>query len=354
MNPSTPSTSWRKEGNRELLVLENERVQIIAWPAMGGALCTFKDRQSGLDALWHNPVLENPGCHLYAQPVTDRTDLYDTLDGSWFVSLPTGFMPTNYYGAPIGAHGELRAVPWKVTSITQEQGALVVSLHGNSVRTPFRIERRWILQADSRCLIWEETVVNRSGVDRPLFWMHHPSFGGPLVNGAELHIDCRKVGVYGGLDPNQVQVQPGYQGQWPHIPETPRGGGEIRDCSRVAPAGSGKEHSIMLTEFERGWGCVWNPGLGLGFGLRWDESFFPYAWSWMEAGGLQDYPLWGEGHLVTIQPGTSPVAPFPDLVESGDVLQVPAYGKLSTRFICGFVEDPETPWGLPEKGKVLL
>lgn len=109
----------------------------------------------------------------------------------------------------------------------------------------------------------------------------------------------------------------------------------------------------MLTEFERGWGCVWNPGLGLGFGLRWDESFFPYAWSWMEAGGLQDYPLWGEGHLVTIQPGTSPVAPFPDLVESGDVLQVPAYGKLSTRFICGFVEDPETPWGLPEKGKVL-
>ncbi len=179
-------------------------------------------------------------------------------------------------------------------------------------------------------------------------WLHHPAFGGPLVEGAELRVACREVAVYHGFDPEKTQLQPGYRGKWPWVPETPLGGRQQRDCSRVPEAGSGKDHSIMVTGFDAGWGCLWNPKLQLGFGLRWDETVFPWAWSWMNAGGPDDYPLWGRGHLATLQPGTSPVAPFPELLESGQVLTIPAGGFRETAFASGFISDPGDPLDLPE------
>jgi hypothetical protein len=168
-----------------------------------------------------------------------------------------------------------------------------------------------------------------------------------MVDGAELRASCRKVAVYAGLDPESVQVQPGFEGEWPFVPETELGGGQRRDCSLVPPIGSGKDHSIMMTEFDIGWGCIWNSNLNLGFGLRWDETFFPWAWSWMNAGGPDDYPLWGRGHLATLQPGTSPIGPFEDLVESGQIRSIPAGGSLETVFVSGFLNDPDAPLQLP-------
>ncbi len=298
--------------------------------------------------MWHNPLLEPLRPCLSAQPVEGYSDLYDFLDGSWFLSLPTGFFPTSYYGAPIGAHGELRSVCWEVVDIAESDSRLEVRVVGNSIRTPLRVERTWTLFSGSKSLIWRERVINRSTKDRPVSWLHHPAFGGPLVDGGELRVSCREVAVYEGFDPDQVQVQPGYRGDWPWVPETELGGGQQRDCSRVPPAGSGKDHSIMLTGFDIGWGCLWNPGLDLGFGLRWDETIFPWAWSWMNAGGPEDYPLWGQGHLATLQPGTSPVGRFEDLVESGQVRFIPAQGSLETVFVSGFLIDPDAPLALPE------
>lgn len=343
-----PKANWIQDKGRDLLILENNCLRITAWPAFGGAVLGIVDCESGIDVMWHNPLLEPSGTCLSAQPVEGNSDLYDFLDGSWFLSLPTGFFPTSYFGAPIGAHGEIRSVCWEVVEITETDSRLDVRLVGNSVRTPFRVERTWTLLSGSRSLIWKERIINRSTRERPVSWLHHPAFGGPIVDGAELRVACREVGVYAGFDPEQVQVQPGYRGAWPWVPETPLGGGQQRDCSRVPPAGSGKDHSIMLTGFDIGWGCLWNSKLQLGFGLRWDETVFPWAWSWMNAGGPEDYPLWGRGHLATLQPGTSPVAPFPELVESGQVLTIPAGDFKETTFVSGFLSDPEVPLNLPE------
>lgn len=345
-----PKAYWKKDKGRDLLILQNDLIRVTAWPAFGGALLSFEDCKTGIDALWHNPLLETLNPSLYSQPVEGCSDLYDYLDGSWFVSLPTGFFPIKYYGAPIGAHGELRAVPWEVTEINETASSLEVKIIGNSIRTPIRVERTWTLLPDSRSLFWHERIVNRSSKPRSVSWMHHPAFGGPLVEGGELRVSCRKTAIYAGFDPEQVQVVPGTEGEWPWVQETPKGGGQVRDCSKVAPAGSGKEHSIMLTEFDLGWGCLWNSALKLGFGLRWDETMLPWAWSWMEAGGLEDYPLWGQSHLVTLQPGTSPIGTFDDLLKSGQVREIPAGGSIETSFISGFLSDPDTPFDLTTTG----
>jgi hypothetical protein len=130
------------------------------------------------------------------------------------------------------------------------------------------------------------------------------------------------------------------------VPE--REGGELRDCSVVAAAGSGRDHSVQLTDFEAGWGCVWNERRGLGFGLEWELEKFPYAWSWNSGGGVKQYPLWGEGHIITLQPSTSPVGRWPDLLRDGAVLTVPAHGSVSTTMTTGFVKSANGPWSTGE------
>ena len=89
---------------------------------------------------------------------------------------------------------------------------------------------------------------------------------------------------------------------------------------------------------------MWNERLNLGFAMQWDAARFPYAWSWSSSGGIRHYPLWGEGHLLTLQPSTSPVGRFADLVRRGEVLDVPAQGAVSTTMLTGFVTREEGPW----------
>jgi len=93
---------------------------------------------------------------------------------------------------------------------------------------------------------------------------------------------------------------------------------------------------VHLTDFPMGWAGIWNPGLKLGCGLRWDEAVFPYAWSWAVGHGNDLYPLWGLGYTVTLQPSTSPMRPFPDLVAANEVKWVEGRGGIETTRAVGF------------------
>ncbi len=59
---------------------------------------------------------------------------------------------------------------------------------------------------------------------------------------------------------------------------------------------------------------------------------------------MDAYPLWGEGHIITLQPSTSPVGRFPDLLRRKEVLVLPARGAVSTVMTTGFVTKAEGPW----------
>lgn len=329
------------DGNRNLVVLENDHVRIVVWPDMGAALLDFVDKATGLDAMFKNPNVPRAQQHLLHQPVAGNSDLYDVLDGSWFLSAPTGFFPVDYFGASIGAHGEFRSLPWEWEILQPSADRVQVRVRGHSVRTPFVMERTWELASDSRVLSWDETLTNRSRSDRPCAWLHHPAFGGDLIVGAELKVRAKTV-VTHHFD--RTQLKPSYRGPWPMVP-LHSGNGE-RDCSQVPEAGNGVDHSIQMTDFDVGWGCLWNDRHQLGFALRWDEQFFPWAWSWAHAGGIEDYPMWGQGHLMTLQPGTSPVGNFNDLVKAGQVVTVPAGGSLKTRLLSGFTDSSDQIWDL--------
>jgi hypothetical protein len=272
---SRPVARWRQTPERRLLVLENSFCRVEVCPEQGGAITSYVDRATGIDIMWRNPYGQPPRTRVLDQPMGAGSDLFDVMDGSWYVSIPNGFFACDYFGAPLGTHGELRCVPWYVTDIRRI--------------TP-----------------------------------------------------ARTVAVFKTDQPELIQLQAGYSGKWPHVPE--RIGGAMRDCSIVPPADSGRDHSVQLRDFEAGWGCIWNEKRGLGFSLQWDLATFPEAWSWCRGGGPNRYPLWGEGHIITLQPSSSPVGRFADLLRAGQLPLVPAKGELSTVMHTGFVKKSEGPW----------
>ena len=337
-----PVAEWGEEKGRRRLRLENEYYQVELWPEKGGAITSYRDRSSGIEAMWRNPWTATERLSVLDQPMDKGSDLFDVMDGSWFVSLPNGFFPASYFGAPVGTHGEFRSLPWVVEAIDQSDDEIVVTMVGHSVRTPLVYRRELSVRRGDPLMRWSESIENRSEMALPVAWLQHPAFGGALIDGAELVVPAKKVSVYAAKDPSSMQLEAGYSGEWPWVPE--RETGAVRDCSVVSKKGSGLDHSVQLSELSTGRGCVWNEGLGMGFAMEWDPEVFPYMWSWCTAGGIKQYPLWGEGHLVTMQPSTSPVGRFEDLADFGDLLTIPAKGRVTTTLSTGFVHHKQGPW----------
>jgi hypothetical protein len=323
---------WR---DLNLLALENEKIRLVIWLDHGADILEFRHKPSDIDALWKNPQVYPPVRQALDQPHEGRSEFYDTFHGGWFISMPNGFFPAHYYGAPIGCHGDMQSIPWEVTHEVESPERAEIQLTGRSRRTPLTMTRKLTLSPDEAWVSIEDTVGNRSTQRLAIAWAQHTTFGGPLIEGAELVTGARKLSVPPADRPELSQLVPEYVGKWPFARE--QATGNLRDCSRVAPAGSEIEHVVQLTGWETGWGCVWNEGRELGFGLRWDEAQFPYAWSWSAGRGTDTYPIWGSCNTITLQPGTSPLLPFEKLIERNEVAWIEDSGTLSTSITAGFV-----------------
>jgi len=337
-----PRYQWFRVNDLEFLAIENECVRVVIWPAHGSDLVEFRHKPSDLDVLWKNARVWPPRARALDQPHAIRSEFYDTFHGGWFVSLPNGFFPGPWPrkdGPMFGCHGELQSVPWEVEVVSCDSDEVVVRGIGRSVRSPLRLERILRLHSGSPVLQWQETLHNESATRLPVAWLHHPGFGGPLIDGAIVVTSARRVGVPPTSRPGLSQLKPGHDGLWPHVPE--ESGGANRDCRLVPPKGSTNEHVLHLHDFPYGWGAIWNEERRLGFGLRWDETVFPYCWSWACGRGGDGYPLWGSCHTITLQPSTSQLLPFDRLLELGQVAWLDAHGHIATSMQVGFISASE-------------
>jgi hypothetical protein len=326
------ATCYRWAG-LDLLAVENERLRLVIWPEHGADLLELRHKPTDIDVLWKNPYDWPPRRQPLAQPQRGRSEMYDLFHGGWFVSAPNGFFPADYFGAPLGCHGELQSIPWSVEILEDSAERVRVRLTGEAARTPWVLTRELVLEAGAAVVRWRERLHNRSQQRLPVAWQHHPAFGGPFIEDAEIVTSARTLLTPPADRPELAQIRPAYRGAWPQAPEQ---SGGVRDCSRVLPSGCGLEHVVHLTDFPQGWAGLWNPRLKLGCGLRWDETVFPYAWSWAVGHGDGGYPLWGSGHTVTLQPSTSPMRPFPDLVAANAVKWVDGRGAIETAMAVGF------------------
>ena len=138
---AAPVARWINREGRRLLVLGNGLFSVTLWPEKGGAITAYVHRPTGIDVIWRNPYGQPPRLHALDQPMAHGSDIFDVMDGSWYVSLPNGFFAGDYFGAPLGTHGELRCVPWIVEEIQSTAREVRVRLCGHSVRTPLVYRR---------------------------------------------------------------------------------------------------------------------------------------------------------------------------------------------------------------------
>ncbi len=320
--------------------LANDWLDVSVAPALGGSITRFRHVANDLDVVWRGAVTGDP---TPTQPSTPYGGLYDQLAGSWFLSGPIGYFPSDYHGSPIGAHGSFRSLSFEVVDF--DEPARRLSLVGASLHTPFTIERTYELVDGSPTLLWRDRIINRSGLELGCALLYHVLLGDPLARDAEIHLPATTVDTHAFERLVGSQITQGYTGSWPFVPDLD---GVPRDCSRVPPVGSGEDHSVQATGLAEGRGCIWNDALGLGVAFEWDAARLPWVWTWGRGGGAhrrpvgEQYPIWGEGPMVSLQPSTSPLREYRELLDSDELLTVAPHGAVETEVRIGFVTAPDS------------
>lgn len=307
---------------------------MVFWPAFGNNLIEFRDLTSDCDVIWKNPRNYPPRAAAHLQPHANRSEFYDSFCGGWFLSLPGGFFPGDYFGAPLGVLGEFAVIPWELGEMTVKADEIMVTFIAEGRRTPFTVRRQVSLAAGSGEARFVTTVSNRSFRRLPVAWLEHLTLGGPLLEGGRLYLPAAQVRVPPADRPELSQLVADSVAPWPFARKVL---GAMRDCSLVPSRGSDTEHVVMAENFLEGHGCLWNDRLQLGFQLRWDAGFFPLAWLWAAGNGGSGYPFWGGAHVMALEPSTSSLRPFPQLVERGEVVWIEPRSEVSTWLTAGFV-----------------
>jgi hypothetical protein len=77
------------------------------------------------------------------------------------------------------------------------------------------------------------------------------------------------------------------------------------DMSKVPGEDTPRDTLAYCQDFEAGWYGITNTQLGMGVGLAWDTSVFPYAWFWQELNASSGFPFYKSSYVMAIEPASS-------------------------------------------------
>lgn len=308
----TDEYRWR--GHR-LIVLENELLRVGVLASKGADIMELRYKLRDLDVLWHAP---QPMLPLGGQaPTVARTagNFLDYFPGGWQEVLPNAGPATVYKGAELGQHGEIALLPWDVRVMQDTAARVEIEFAVETMRTPFRLTRRMIVESGSAALRLEETVTNLGEEDMAYAWGHHPAFGSPFL----------EAGCTIELPPCDV-IEPAYAeglkrrfaveraGKYPHL-ETLDGSRDRVDL--VQPKESRTEDVLLFHNLSEGRFTLRNPEQKIAVSFSWDRDVFPYCWCWQVYGGSWGYPYFGRIYTVALEPFNCPILPLAQAAERG-------------------------------------
>lgn len=331
------SDEWTYRGMR-LLVIENSEIRVVVVPDKGSDIVSFRHQPTNTEFLWESPLgLRNPAQYVptVALPEGPFHDLYE---GGWQELLPGagGFAPQPYAGALIGLHGEVALYPWKCAIELDTPDEVRARLSVETIRAPFRIEKRLTLRRGEARLIVEETLTNLGDEECPFMWGHHPVFGAPFLSeGCVVDVPAEQL-----LTPRteaDAPFQPASrlpsnrEFAWPLAKTI--AGAEV-DLSRV-PGPAGRTADLAyLTGLREGWAAITNPARGVGFGFAFDPSVFRYVWLWQPYGGAWGSPWFGRVYACGVEPHSSwPVQGLSEAIKNGSALKLGPRQTLSTTIV---------------------
>lgn len=339
------------ERGRRVLALENELLRVELLPDTGSDIVSFLHKPSDTDVLWRRAGgLKRAGAD--GRPAADDAQAFlDLYRGGWQECFPNGGSGVLHRGAPIPFHGELWSAAWDVHVEEDTPERVRVLLAVETPRTPFRVEKRLILESGRPVLTIEETITNLSRDPMEFMWGHHPAFGAPFVD-ATCRIDlppCRGSTEREAPIPTSTLAF-GATFDWPMAPLA--AGGEL-DLRQVPGPDAGRSEWVSLSGMAEGWYGITSGARRVGFGLRWDVAVFPYLWFWQVWGGEPGHPWWGREYDFALEPWTSrPDSGLLEAIRNGTARTLAGGERLSTRLHAVMWQDRDGIAGIDADGEV--
>lgn len=280
------------------LEIENDILSTTILLDKGADIYQLAYKPKDVDVLWKSPWgMKEPG-RGFDSAFDSATAWLEAYAGGWQVLFPNGGDATIYKGAPLSFHGEASMKAWDYEIVSEGDSALEVKLKTRLSRSPYTIERWMRVESGSPILHIRERITNHAGEAMDCMWSHHPAYGAPFLS-EHCVIDVGTASfvaddLYAGFV-NPLTLSQSYH--WPMA-------GDV-DLSKVPGADDERDILAYFRDFESGWYAITNREMGLGVGLVWDESVFPFAWFWQELNASPGFPFYKCSYVMAIEPASS-------------------------------------------------
>ncbi|MBI2688714.1 MAG: hypothetical protein HYX27_20625 [Acidobacteria bacterium] len=203
----------------------------------------------------------------------------------------------------LGNHGEAPVVEWRKTRADVTPQAVIFEYGADLPLTQYRVWRRVTLPAGRRHVNVEEWVENLTGMDRPMQWMQHATFGPPFVEPgrSRLQISAKDPALRDRVMPEE------------------RGAGSYT-AIRLDPARPQQFFVVSNADFR------------VQIGYIFPSSQNAWAGDWMENQKNQTLPWSGQVIARGIEFGNSPHAEgLRKAIERGPIDGTPSFGWIQAR-----------------------
>jgi hypothetical protein len=286
------------------VVLENQKLRVTVLIDKGTDIYEFLYKPLDLDFMWRSPMpLHNPK-HFIPSSASEFGSFYDHYEGAWQEIVPSFGPPSSYKGAEYGLHGESSLLPWQFRVIEDQPERVSVDFWVRLYRSPFYIEKRLSLEANSSVLKINEFIENEATEPMAVMWGHHPALSEAFLDEyCTIDHGYRKMHTQKELSFERQRFAPDSVFDWPLAESL---GGQIVDVSSMPPRDSNSADILYFSEPQDAWYAVTNQRLSTGFGMVWDIKAFPYLWMWQVCHGSYSYPWYGRTYNMALEIVTSP------------------------------------------------
>ncbi|MBA3643573.1 MAG: aldose 1-epimerase [Chloroflexia bacterium] len=284
--------------------LENDLIAVSVLPDKGADIYQLIYKPFDLDVLWKSPwgLPRLTGIH---SPAADSQAAWmDAYEGGWQEILPSGGGPSHYRGAELIFHGEASMSVWETTIEQETADAVEVTCSLRLRRSPLSVRRVMRIEANRSVLTLTERITNLGGEPLDVMWGHHPAYGAPFLSGdVRIDTNARSLRADDLIDPPHNPFNLDARTAWPAAERD----GTRTDLSHVPDEATPRGTMAYLHDFSGDWGWygLTNTRLGVGVGLVWPASVFPYAWFWQELHASPGYPWHQEVYVMAIEPFSS-------------------------------------------------
>lgn len=288
-----------KFNDMRVVFLQSDKLRISIIPELGGVIWSIRhlDGYKEILAQTRDPrsLKEVQGFY----PIKNLLDV--VLIGGWYEVIPNVGYYSAHRGAEYGLHEETVYLPWKVM-YDDSKDPDSVTMQVSLVKSPLELTKHIKLKGER--MIIEERLTNKSEEEFEFAWLHHPTFGGDLLDeNTELLLNDCEFEIDEYLPTENSSLKPGYSGKWPYGKNK---NDQDVDLSKYPKRGeTNNDDLIYIPKMPSGEFTIQNKRKGISVEAKWDKNVFPTLWIWRAMGGGKGYPWYGNIYATAVEISTS-------------------------------------------------